>query len=80
MRNDHLAGVTWAAPASATTTALGPELTENDLGHERFTGRAGDRIAQLLLVPFLAPEVAVVADLPPSPDERGENGFGSSGR
>jgi dUTP pyrophosphatase len=51
-----------------------------NLGDEPFSGRAGDRIAQLLLVPFLAPEVSVVADLPPSLDERGENGFGSSGR
>ena len=40
----------------------------------------GDRIAQLLLVPFLSPEVAVVDELPPSRDNRGENGFGSSGR
>ena len=51
-----------------------------NLGHERFTGHAGDRIAQLLLVPFVAPAVSVVDELPPSPDERGENGFGSSGR
>jgi dUTP pyrophosphatase len=49
-------------------------------GDARFEARAGDRIAQLLLVPFLAPEVALVEELPPSPDDRGENGFGSSGR
>jgi dUTP pyrophosphatase len=40
----------------------------------------GDRIAQLLLVPFWAPVLDVVDELPPSPDDRGEAGFGSSGR
>jgi dUTP pyrophosphatase len=40
----------------------------------------GDRIAQLLLVPFWSPELDVVAELPASPDDRGEAGFGSSGR
>jgi dUTP pyrophosphatase len=42
--------------------------------------RAGDRIAQLVLVPFVAPEVRVVEDLDVGPDARGELGFGSSGR
>lgn len=51
-----------------------------NLGQERFAGHAGDRIAQLLLVPFVTPAVSLVEELPPSPDERGENGFGSSGR
>jgi dUTP pyrophosphatase len=51
-----------------------------NLGEARFEARAGDRIAQLLLVPFVAPDVSVVEELPPSPDDRGENGFGSSGR
>jgi dUTP pyrophosphatase len=49
-------------------------------GDARFEARAGDRIAQLLLVPFLAPETCVVDELPPTVDDRGENGFGSSGR
>ena len=40
----------------------------------------GDRIAQLLLVPCLTPEVREVGELPPSHDGRGEAGFGSSGR
>src|SRR5215208_7814765 len=48
-----------------------------NLGDERFEAHAGDRIAQLLLVPFVAPETCVVDELPPSPDDRGENGFGS---
>ncbi len=49
-------------------------------GDSRFEAAAGDRIAQLLLVPFLAPPVEVVEELPPSADDRGEGGFGSSGR
>jgi dUTP pyrophosphatase len=49
-----------------------------NLGAERFEGEAGDRIAQLLIVPFVAPELALVDELPES--ERGANGFGSSGR
>jgi dUTP pyrophosphatase len=51
-----------------------------NLGDARFEAHAADRIAQLLLVPFVVPDVSVVEELPPSPDDRGENGFGSSGR
>jgi dUTP pyrophosphatase len=51
-----------------------------NLGDARFEAHAGDRIAQLLLVPFVAPDVSIVEELPPSPDDRGEHGFGSSGR
>jgi len=51
-----------------------------NLGDARFEAAVGDRIAQLLMVPFMTPEACVVEELPPSPDERGENGFGSSGR
>ena len=50
-----------------------------NLGDSRFEAAIGDRIAQLLLVPFVAPETCIVEELPPSED-RGENGFGSSGR
>jgi dUTP pyrophosphatase len=50
-----------------------------NLGDAPFGARAGDRIAQLLLVPFWAPELSVVAELPPSGDDREANGFGSSG-
>jgi dUTP pyrophosphatase len=49
-------------------------------GSERFAAEAGDRIAQLLLVPFVTPAVDVVDELPPSADGRGSGGFGSSGR
>lgn len=51
-----------------------------NLGEEAFEAAAGDRIAQLLLVPFLTPPIDVVSELPPSGDGRGANGFGSSGR
>jgi dUTP pyrophosphatase len=49
-----------------------------NLGSEPYEGEAGDRIAQLLLVPCLTPEVEVVASL--TETERGAAGFGSSGR
>jgi len=51
-----------------------------NLGDSRFEAAPGDRIAQLLLVPFVGPAACVVDELPPSGDDRGANGFGSSGR
>ena len=51
-----------------------------NLGRERYEGEAGDRVAQLLLVPFATPDARVVEALPPSADDRGTGGFGSSGR
>ena len=51
-----------------------------NLGEERYEGEPGDRIAQLLLVPFVAPATRVVDALPGSADGRGAGGFGSSGR
>ena len=51
-----------------------------NLGDSRFEAAVGDRIAQLLLVPFMTPATCMVDELPPSGDDRGENGFGSSGR
>src|SRR3954447_17502488 len=51
-----------------------------NLGDERFEAGAGDRIAQLLLVPFAAAEVEVVEQLRSGGDDRGTGGFGSSGR
>lgn len=52
----------------------------HNAGDDIFRAEPGDRIAQLLFVPFWTPEVALRDALPPSPDERGEHGFGSSGR
>ena len=51
-----------------------------NLGTERFAAEAGDRIAQLLVVPFSAPAVEVVDELPDGGDDRGTAGFGSSGK
>jgi dUTP pyrophosphatase len=50
-----------------------------NLGDEVFAADAGDRVAQLLLVPFWAPEPCLVNELPDAGDDRGEGGFGSSG-
>ena len=50
-----------------------------NLGTARFASEAGDRIAQLLLVPFWAPEMTLVNELPDAGDDRGAGGFGSSG-
>ena len=47
-------------------------------GEETYRAHAGDRIAQLLLVPYWTPDISVVEEL--SATERGERGFGSSGR
>ena len=43
-----------------------------------YTVRAGDRIAQLMVVPVACPSIEVVDELPET--ERGEGGFGSTGR
>jgi dUTP pyrophosphatase len=48
-------------------------------GDSRYTVEIGDRVAQLLLVPFWAPEMCLVNELPASGDDRGAGGFGSSG-
>ena len=50
-----------------------------NLSAEPFEAAAGDRIAQLLVVPFATPGVAVVDDLREGSDDRGAGGFGSSG-
>jgi dUTP pyrophosphatase len=55
-------------------------VTLLNTGDQPFAATAGDRIAQLLLVPFVAPAVHVVEELDDGPDDRGELGFGSSGR
>jgi dUTP diphosphatase len=52
----------------------------HNAGAEPYSARAGDRIAQLLLVPFCAPPLRPVDALPPGAGGRGAAGFGSSGR
>jgi dUTP pyrophosphatase len=55
-------------------------VTLLNTGDAPYAARAGDRIAQLVLVPFVAPEVRVVDGLDDGPDARAALGFGSSGR
>ena len=43
-----------------------------------YTVYSGDRIAQLMIVPVAHPSIKVVDELPRT--ERGEGGFGSTGR
>lgn len=50
----------------------------HNLGHEPFEIKPGDRIAQLVVTPFLQWESEEVAELPEA--DRGDNGFGSTGR
>lgn len=49
----------------------------NDANQNRFVD-IGDRIAQLVIVPFMAPELVVVNELEDT--ERGEGGFGHTGK
>lgn len=49
-----------------------------NLGTEAHEFRAGDKIAQLVIMPYSAPDIELVAFL--SDTERGNNGFGSTGR
>lgn len=52
----------------------------HNAGREAYTGEPGDRIAQLLLVPFASAALSVVGALPAGMGGRGADGFGSSGR
>lgn len=49
-------------------------------GEARFDFERGERIAQLLVLPVPDLQLVAVPDLPPGPDDRGDQGFGSSGR
>ena len=46
---------------------------------EAYTVAAGDKISQLVIMPIIAPELELVKDFG-TETERGENGFGSTGR
>ena len=50
-----------------------------NLGAEAYRVRAGDRVAQLVVVPVSAGAAREVAELPPAEDARGPGGFGSTG-
>ena len=54
------------------------QVIVHNTGERRYTVEAGDRIAQLLFVPYWSPDLEIVAQLPVS--DRGGAGFGSSGR
>lgn len=47
-------------------------------GNEPYSFNAGDKITQLVILPILTPKFELVNDLEDT--ERGNNGFGSSGR
>lgn len=49
-----------------------------NLGKEDYEVKRGDKIAQLVILPILTPELEIVDELDKT--DRGENGFGSSGR
>ena len=49
----------------------------NNSGYD-YTVKAGDKISQLVIFPILTPPLEVVDELDDS--ERGDNGFGSTGR
>ena len=47
-------------------------------GPEPYTFQRGDKVAQLVIVPIVTPDLEQVQDL--AETERGSNGFGSTGR
>lgn len=49
-----------------------------NLGHRGYAVQSGDKIAQLVIQPYAAPEMELVAHLDET--ERGDNGFGSTGK
>ena len=53
-------------------------VTLHNTTDTEYTVRIGDRIAQLMVIPVACPPIEVVDELPAT--ERGEGGFGSTGR
>lgn len=47
-------------------------------GAESYMIEVGDKISQLVILPIITPELELVAEFEPT--DRGENGFGSTGR
>ncbi len=50
----------------------------NNISDEDYTVMPGERIAQLIVTPVVIPEISVVDELPET--QRGEGGFGSTGK
>lgn len=49
-----------------------------NLGKTKYTIRKGDKIAQLVIMPYATPELELATELEET--DRGNNGFGSTGR
>lgn len=49
-----------------------------NFGKEDYVFEVGDKIAQLIIQPYIAPELELVLELPET--DRGDNGFGSTGK
>lgn len=72
-------GVTVAnAPGVVDAGYRGELMVRLTTTSDAYVVRRGDRIAQLLTVPLLRPEITLVERLDDT--ERGTNGFGSTGR
>ena len=52
----------------------------HNLGRETFTVKPGERIAQMIVARYEAVQWIDVEEAPLSASERGEGGFGSSGK
>lgn len=70
-------GITTRGTIDSGYTGTIKAVISND-GPESFMVRRGDKITQLVIVPCLTPDIEIVEELEET--ERGENGFGSSGR
>jgi dUTP pyrophosphatase len=67
------------APGTIDSDYRGPVMVLLvNLGREPFTIKSGERIAQLVIAPVVQVELAEVAELDAT--ERGDGGFGSTGR
>lgn len=55
------------------------QVNVSNLSLEDRTFKKGDKLAQLVLLPLAIYDIEIVDELPPSVDDRGEGGFGSTG-
>ena len=49
-----------------------------NFGDEDYTFNAGDKVVQMVIQPYLAPDIQIVDSLEET--DRGSNGFGSTGK